>query len=165
MAKTRILSPEEIHQKIERLAWQIYENHVDEKEIFLAGIDKNGYTLAKKIIDVLERICDLKITLVKVGVDKKSPLSEEVKVDMPLNDLQDRCVVLVDDVLNSGKTLIYGVRPFLAIRLKKLTTAVLVDRNHKRYPIKADVKGLSLSTSLHENVDVDFTKKGGVYLL
>jgi pyrimidine operon attenuation protein/uracil phosphoribosyltransferase len=79
-------------------------------------------------------------------------------------DLTDKTVVLTDDVLNSGKTLIYGVNHFLQYKLKKLTTAVLVDRNHKRFPVKADVKGLSLSTSLQENVDVVFGDDGGVYL-
>lgn len=165
MSQTRILSPEKIALKIERIAWQIYENHSEEKELILAGIDKNGYTLAKKINEVLGKISKIDIQLVKVKVNKRAPLSEGVVLDVDLNDLKDQSVVLVDDVLNSGKTLIYGVRPFLSISLKKLTTAVLVDRNHKKYPIKADVKGLSLSTSLHENVDVDFTKKGGVYLL
>lgn len=165
MSRTRILSPEKIDQKIERISWQIYENHLNESEIILAGIDKNGYTLAKKILTFLNKISEAKITLAKVSVNKRNPLLDEVLLDLELNSLEGKCVVLVDDVLNSGKTLIYGVTHFLSIKLKKITTAVLVDRNHKRFPVKADVKGLSLSTSLKENVDVDFGENGGVFLL
>jgi pyrimidine operon attenuation protein/uracil phosphoribosyltransferase len=160
---TQILNATEIDQKIQRLAWQIYENHIHEKQIVLAGIHKNGYILAKEIYDILSNISKQEISLISVVVNKKNPLSEEVKLDSEI-DLNGQCVVLVDDVLNSGKTLIYGVNFFLTYTLKKLTTAVLVDRNHKRFPIKADVKGLSLSTSLQENVKVVFGEKGGVFL-
>jgi len=68
-------------------------------------------------------------------------------------------LVLVDDVLNSGTTLIYGVKHFLEVPLKKFKTAVLVNRNHKKYPIKADFKGISLSTSLHEHVNIHLEGK------
>ena len=163
MSRTQILDAHQIDQKIQRIAWQLYEKHIHEKSIVIAGIEKNGYVLAKEIFKVLKEISKLDITLIKVTVNKKNPLAEEVKLDLP-SDFSNECVVIIDDVLNSGKTLIYGVNHFLKQPLKNLTTAVLVDRNHKRFPIKADVKGLSLSTSLQENVEVVFGKKGGVYL-
>jgi pyrimidine operon attenuation protein/uracil phosphoribosyltransferase len=112
----------------------------------------------------LSKNSDLKVDVLKVLVDKRKPLTSPVSIEPNNKDLTDKVVVLTDDVLNSGKTLIYGANYFLQFKLKKLTTAVLVDRNHKRFPVKADVKGLSLSTSLQENVDVEFGKKGGVYL-
>ena len=164
MAETRILTPEKIEQMIERMAWQIYESHLNEEKLFLAGIDKKGYTLAKKIDAMLQKISNLDTQLIKVTVNKRAPLSEDVKLSHPISSMENQCVVVIDDVLKSGKTLIYGVRPFLDVTLKNLTTAVLVDRNHKRFPIKADFKGISLSTSLHENVEVDLTQKGGAFL-
>ena len=163
MSTTQILDNTQIEQKVQRIAWQIYEKHINEKEVVLAGIDHRGYLLAGEISGILKKISKLNITLVKVSVNKEKPLSEEVQLDTD-SDFSDQCVVIVDDVLNSGKTLIYGVKHFLNFPLKKMTTAVLVDRNHKRFPIKADVKGLSLSTSLQENVEVSFGNKGGVFL-
>ncbi|MCT4622844.1 MAG: phosphoribosyltransferase family protein [Schleiferiaceae bacterium] len=164
MSKTQILTPHQIDQKIQRIAWQVYEQHVHEDEITLAGIAGSGYVLAEKIANKLKEISDLKIELIQVKVNKRKPLEHPVEFVPADQDLTDKTVVLTDDVLNSGKTLIYGVNHFLQYKLKKLTTAVLVDRNHKRFPVKADVKGLSLSTSLQENVDVVFGDDGGVYL-
>ena len=66
-------------------------------------------------------------------------------------------LVLIDDVLSSGSTLIYGVKHFLEVPLIKFKTAVLVNRNHKNFPVKADFKGISLSTSLKEHIQVEFT--------
>ena len=164
MPRTQILTPHQIDQKVQRIAWQIYEQNINETEITLAGIAERGFVLAQEIAKLLKKISPLKVELIKVVVDKRKPLTSPVTFIPDNKDLTDKVVVLTDDVLNSGKTLIYGANHFLQFKLKKLTTAVLVDRNHKRFPVKADVKGLSLSTSLQENVDVEFGKKGGVYL-
>lgn len=161
----RILSHKEIQYKIERIAYQIYEANVEEKEIILAGIDGGGLQFARKIGKQLERITEAEILLCKVSMNKKDPLSSGVKTSVDEKDYADKSVVLVDDVLNSGTTLIYGVHHFLRTPLKQLKTAVLVNRNHKKYPVKADYKGISLSTSLQEHVTVDFrTRDFGVYL-
>lgn len=148
-----ILSHQEINNKIRRIAFQIYESNVDEKEVVLAGIDSNGYILAKKLKTVLQKISDINPVLCKVIIDKKNP-GEEVKTSISDEDYKNKSLVLVDDVLNSGTTLIYGVKHFLNVPLKQFKTAVLVNRNHKKYPVKADFKGISLSTSLHEHVEV-----------
>ena len=148
-----ILNHNEITHKIRRIAFQIYENNVNEKDIILAGIDSNGYILAKKLKLALSKISDIKPILCKVSIDKKNPWSE-IKTSIPSSEYKDKSLVLVDDVLNSGTTLIYGVKHFLNVPLKKFKTAVLVNRNHKKYPVKADFKGISLSTSLHEHVNV-----------
>jgi pyrimidine operon attenuation protein/uracil phosphoribosyltransferase len=164
MSRTQILTPLQIDQKVQRIAWQIHEQNINESEITVAGIAERGFVLAKEIAKLLSKNSDLKVDVLKVLVDKRKPLTSPVSIEPNNKDLTDKVVVLTDDVLNSGKTLIYGANYFLQFKLKKLTTAVLVDRNHKRFPVKADVKGLSLSTSLQENVDVEFGKKGGVYL-
>lgn len=151
--KNLILSHNEIQHKIRRIAFQIYENNVNEKEIILAGIDKNGYVFAKKLKAVLQKICDINPVLCKVSINKKNPL-ENVETSIPASEYENKSLILVDDVLNSGTTLIYGVKHFLNVPLKQFKTAVLVNRNHKKYPVKADFKGISLSTSLHEHVHI-----------
>lgn len=148
-----ILTHTEINHKIRRIAFQIYENNVDETEVILAGIDSNGYLLAKKLKTALSKISDINPVLCKVSIDKKHP-SSEIKTSIPAADYTNKSLVLIDDVLNSGTTLIYGVKHFLDVPLKQFKTAVLVNRNHKKYPVKADFKGISLSTSLHEHVNV-----------
>ena len=152
-----ILNQEEIKHKIRRIAYQIYESNVEEDEIIIAGIANNGYILAQKLVAELKEISPLKTRLCEVKIDKKKPLSE-IKTSLSPDDYKNKAIILVDDVLNSGTTLIYGVRHFLEVPLKHFKTAVLVDRNHKKYPVKADFKGISLSTSLSETVKVIFEK-------
>ncbi len=161
----RILSHQQIQHKIRRIAYQIYESKVEEDKIILAGIDGGGLEFARKIQRVLRKITEAEIVLCKVTMDKKDPLGSEVRTSLPVEAYENQSVVLVDDVLNSGTTLIYGVNHFLKTRLKKLKTAVLVNRNHKKYPVKADFKGISLSTSLQMHVHVEFAARNdGVYL-
>lgn len=148
-----ILNHNEIIHKIRRIAFQIYESNVNEKEVILAGIDKNGFIFAEKLKAVLQNISDITPLLCKVSMDKKNPWLA-INTSIAENDYKNKSLVLVDDVLNSGTTLIYGVKHFLNVPLKQFKTAVLVNRNHKKYPVKADFKGISLSTSLHEHVQV-----------
>ncbi len=154
-----ILSHEQIQFKIRRIAYQIFEANVDTEQIIIAGIEGGGIKFAKKIITVLRKITDAEITLCKVIMDKNDPLKTGVSTSIPEEDYINKSIVLVDDVLNSGTTLIYGVHHFLKTPLKQLKTAVLVNRNHKKYPVKADFKGISLSTSLQEHVNVFFESK------
>tara|TARA_R100001369_G_scaffold21881_1_gene39647 strand:+ start:17986 stop:18486 length:501 start_codon:yes stop_codon:yes gene_type:complete len=158
-SSNKILNHEQIEHKIKRIAYQIYESNVDETELILAGIAKNGFLFANRIKQVLEEISDLKITLCEVLIDKKNPL-KPIKTSLNSEEYKDRSIVLIDDVLNSGTTLIYGIKHFLEVPLKQFKTAVLVDRSHKKYPVKADFKGISLSTSLNETVKVNFSKGG-----
>ncbi len=154
-----ILSHKQIQFKIKRIAYQIYEANVNEKEIIIAGIEGGGIKFAKKIISILRKITEAEITLCKVIMDKKNPLKSDISTSIAEVDYENKSIVLVDDVLNSGTTLIYGVHHFLKTPLKQLKTAVLVNRNHKKYPVKADYKGISLSTSLQEHVNVFFESK------
>lgn len=153
--RTTVLDSATAKRKIERIAWEIYERHIDEKELYIMGIAESGYKLAERLTDHLKRISALNCELLKLQVDKKNP-SSEIVLDAEHPDLNGKSVVIVDDVLNSGSTLIYAVKFVLQWQLKQCTTAVLVDRSHKRFPIKADVKGVSLSTSLQEHVQVEF---------
>jgi pyrimidine operon attenuation protein/uracil phosphoribosyltransferase len=155
-----ILDNEQIKQKIKRIAYQIYEINCDESEIVIAGIKGNGFQLALKIKESLEIISPLKIILCEVKIDKKNPLNK-ISTSIPIESMQELSVVLVDDVLSTGKTLIYGVGHFLQVPLKQLKTAVLINRNHKKYPVKADFKGLSLSTTSQEHISIEI--KNGVF--
>lgn len=159
MSKNIILNHQEIEHKIKRIAYQIYETFVDEETIVIAGIATNGSVFAKKIAAVLEKISPIKVSLCEVIIDKQNP-SNTIQTSLTADQYTNCGLVLVDDVLNSGTTLIYAVRHFLNVPLKKFKTAVLVDRNHKKYPVKADFKGISLSTSLFEHVNVVFDKDG-----
>ncbi|MFL9845718.1 phosphoribosyltransferase family protein [Flavobacterium rhizosphaerae] len=156
--KNIILSSEEIDYKTRRIAYQIYETFPDEEEVVLAGIASNGYLFTKMIAKELKKISGIKIDLCEVHINKTQPL-EPVKTSMAPEEYANKALVLVDDVLNSGTTLIYGVKHFLEVPLKKFKTAVLVDRNHKQYPVKVDFKGLSLSTSLQEHIIVVLDKE------
>jgi len=156
--KTLIMSHSEIEQKINRIAYELYETYINEKELYIAGIFPQGYTLAERLVKVLKKISPLKIHLVKLELHKDLPLDHPVKISTTLEELDGKCLVLVDDVLNSGKTLIYSARHILAAKLKKMSTVCLVDRMHRRYPIRADFVGLTLSTTLQEHIEVEFSE-------
>ena len=160
-----ILDTVQIDQKIKRIAYQIYESNSDEKEVVIAGITGNGYIFAEKLVKVLSEISELKLTICLVNINKKNSL-DIVTTTLADDDYKNKSLVLVDDVLSSGNTLIYGVKHFLEVPLKRFKTAVLVNRNHKKYPVKADFKGVSLSTSIKEHVQIDFLEDESVaYLL
>lgn len=162
--QTVVLNATQVNQKINRLAFQIHENTYTEKEIIIAGIAGNGFKLAELLAARLANFSDVKVILVPVHVNKKDPLAVNASVEIEKADVEDKVVILVDDVLNSGKTLIYGIRHFLQVRLKTLRTVALIDRDHKRFPVKADYVGLVLSTTLQEHVRVELGDAMAVYL-
>tara|TARA_B100001059_G_C17477793_1_gene400190 strand:+ start:39 stop:542 length:504 start_codon:yes stop_codon:yes gene_type:complete len=159
-----ILNQLQISQKIRRIAYQIYETNSSEKEVILAGIVGNGFVFAEKLEEVLREISSLKITVCKVTMDKKNPL-KPITTSIDVEDYKNKSLILVDDVLSSGTTLIYGIKHFLEVPLKKFKTAVLVNRNHKKYPVKADFKGISLSTSVKEHIQVEFSNNRAIAYL
>ena len=163
--KSKILNIEEINQKLKRLAWQVYEKNSAEKEIIVVGISERGLILAKQLVGLIQEISNIKTKIAHLELDKDNPYNKEVSLQLEEKEYASKVVILVDDVLNSGKTLMYAAKHFLTTRLASLSIMVLVDRNHNRYPIKADYIGLSLSTTLQEyiNVDLKGTDKG-VYL-
>jgi pyrimidine operon attenuation protein/uracil phosphoribosyltransferase len=164
MTANKILTHTEIDHKIKRIAFQIYETFVEEESIVIAGIASNGYVFAEKIARVLQTIAPLEVILCEVKMNKQNPNSE-ISTSISKEAYQNKGIVLVDDVLNSGSTLMYGVKHFLEVPVKKFKTAVLVDRNHKKYPIKVDFKGISLSTSSLEHVTVVFDENDSYAVL
>jgi len=154
MDRSIILTDKEINHKIKRIAFQIYENNTNNKEVVIAGIAENGFLLAEKLKLILEEISEIKVISCKVKIDKKNPLNS-VETSITEKVYKNKSLVLVDDVLNSGTTLMYAVRHFLNVPLKQFNTAVLVNRNHKKYPVTADFKGMSLSTSMQEMISVE----------
>ena len=164
MSRSIILNDQQITDKIRRIAYQIYESNTKEKEVILAGIKNNGFILAEKIATVLRSISPLEVTLCEIRMDKTKP-REKISTSLGAEEYKNKSLVLVDDVLNSGTTLIYAARHFLDVPLKRFKTVVLVNRNHKKYPIKADFKGISLSTSLQEHIHVQFKSKASLAYL
>ena len=163
--KSQILDRNGIDQKINRLAWQIYENNVKEEEIVLVGVFGRGEVMAVELFKVLKQISAFKIKLGVITLDKDNPYQEETKLNLDLTDYANKVVILIDDVLNSGKTLMYASKHFLNTPLIKLSTVVLVDRNHNRFPIRADYVGLSLATTLQEYISVSLDGDSqGIYL-
>lgn len=154
----RILDHQKIHHIIKRIAYQILESNVEEEVIIIAGIPGGGLIFANRLVQLLQQITPQTIIVCEVQMNKNNPLSSDITTSLPPHAYQNKSVVLVDDVLNSGTTLIYGVAHFIKTPLKKLKTAVLVNRNHKKFPVKADFKGISLSTSLHEHVMVQLSE-------
>lgn len=161
-----ILNKDQIIQKINRIAYQILEDNLEEKEIYIAGMGDRGFILAMKIQDVLQKIGSSDTFLLNVRLNAKQE-AEVIDPDGKIVQLKNKVIILVDDVLNSGKTISYGLSAFLKESQKKIRTAVLVDRSHKVYPISTDFVGLSLATVLKEHIEVvieEDTDLAGVYL-
>ncbi|MFN0047589.1 MAG: phosphoribosyltransferase family protein [Cytophagales bacterium] len=161
-----ILSSQQVKQIIKRLAFEIYEHNYLEKEIILAGIFDKGYLLAAHLLAEFQAIgsrCQAK--LLKVELDKFSPTQSAIKLDFAPELIKNKTVILIDDVLNSGRTLAYSLKPFLTVEIGKIQVAVLVDRGHKSFPVGADYVGYSLSTTLKEHIDVVFDEKDIVVYL
>ena len=157
MDKKKILTNSQIKRKIKRISLQIIESNVEEKEVVLAGIEQNGFLLAKELNKMITEFSNLNIKLCSLKIDKKNPLNN-ISTSLNSSEYKNKSIVVVDDVLNSGSTLMYAVKHFLDTELRQLKTTVLVDRNHKKFPIKADFKGVSLSTSIQNHVKVQFDK-------
>jgi pyrimidine operon attenuation protein/uracil phosphoribosyltransferase len=162
--RTLILNASQVRQKIRRMAYQIYEYNFNEKSLVVAGIDGQGYTLAKLLVKEVEAISPIKVVLVKVSLDKRAPQQSDVVLDCDTKTLQKKCIVLVDDVLNTGRTFAYGLKPFLNVEVKKIETAVLVNRSHTLFPISPQYTGYELATTINDHVEVVLGKETAVYI-
>lgn len=164
--KTLILEQIKVEQKIKRIAYEIYENNFKEPEIVLAGICDNGYLLAGLLKEQLSPIASFNIRLVTVKLDKSAPTQSEISLNCEDKDLKNKSIVLIDDVLNTGRTLAYSLKVFLNVKIKKLETAVLVNRSHTQFPISCKYTGYELSTAINEHVQVLLTDTDkAVYLM
>ena len=141
MIKNIILNDLQIRNKIKRISLQITEDNINENEIVVVGIEPKGFKLAEEIVKKIKEISKINLILCKIKIDKKKPF-EELSISIDKENLKNKSVVLVDDVLNSGSTLIYSVKFLLNIELKKLKTAVLINRSHTKFPITANIIAL-----------------------
>jgi pyrimidine operon attenuation protein/uracil phosphoribosyltransferase len=162
----KILDKPQIQQKIKRLAFEILENNFEEKSIVFAGINKNGIGFAKLLAKELSKITEIKIQHIQIRLNPANPLSSPIEVDPSVDSLKGKTIILVDDVANTGRTIFYACRPLLDILPKKLEVAVLVDRKHKTFPIYPKYVGVSLATTLKEDIEAKIlnTEDWGVYL-
>lgn len=162
--RSLILDASQVKQKIRRMAYEIYEHNFKEKTVVIAGIEGQGYVLARLLVKELESISPVKAILVKVSLDKSAPQQSEITLDCEVKQLRKKCIVLVDDVLNTGRTFAYGIKPFLDIEVKKIEIAVLVNRSHTLFPVYPQYTGYELSTTIRDHVEVNLGKETSVYL-
>ena len=165
MAKTKILSETQIAQKLKRMAYEIVEQNLHEKKIIIAGISGNGFEIAKRLNSQVKKVKQFDTQLMEIKLDKISPTQGEIELLNPI-PLDNMVIVLVDDVLNTGRTMAYSLKPFLSCKVKKIETAVLVNRSHTTFPIAPTYTGYELSTTLTDHVEVHLSQKQqAVYLI
>ena len=150
--KKYILSKEVVRKKLQRMAYEILENNIDEKEIILAGIRESGSVVAKVIQQMLAEISSIKTELITITLDKNEPTDVSLSGSI---DLNGKVIILIDDVSNSGKTLLYALKPFIEFHPKKIQILVLVERTHTSFPVRPDYVGLSIATTLQEHIFVE----------
>jgi pyrimidine operon attenuation protein / uracil phosphoribosyltransferase len=154
--KSLILNNDDVQKKISRISYQIIEDYYNEKEVIIVGISNRGFLFANVIFKKLQSInTEINFKLVELKLDKNNPNKNSISTS-PVLDLQDKTVILVDDVLNSGKTLIHAASYLVSEGVTKLNTSVLIDRRHRSFPIKANWVGLTLSTTFQEHISVEF---------
>ena len=154
---SEVLNHKQVGQKITRMAFEIYERNLHATGgMVVAGITGMGTILGHLIATELRKISPLQVEEVEVILDKQAVSTSEVmlSVDIPL---KGKTILLVDDVLNTGKTLVYALKPFLGHEVEKMEIAVLVNRSHCLFPVKPDYTGFELATTFNEHIRVDFS--------
>lgn len=152
MAKNYILDQLTASRKLQRIAYEIVENNLDEKEILLVGVRENGSIIAENVQKVLQQISSIDARLIHLSLDKRMP--GEIRLSEQL-DFNNKVIIIVDDVANSGKTMLYAIKPFLSFHPKKIQTLVMVERTHKAFPVNSDYVGISVGTTLQEHIYVE----------
>ncbi|MFM6933885.1 MAG: phosphoribosyltransferase family protein [Flavobacteriales bacterium] len=153
-----ILNHQQIEQKIIRIGHQLLENCFEEERIFIGGIVGNGSAIAQKLAQIIRMNSSIEVICFDIHVNKDEPWSEPIQLSIDEKELKKGFIILVDDVVNSGKTMQYALMKFLEQATKAIKTVALVDRQHRRYPIKTDFVGLGLSTTLKNHVEVDLNE-------
>lgn len=164
MKKSLILNNKQISRKIKRIALQIVENNYYEEEIYLVGIKPKGEILAHRLMEELKTPAGTKITLETLTLDKNEPLKKPIECSFDAESIAGKTVILVDDVLNTGKTLVYAAGYLLQSEPKTLQTVTLIDRRHRKFPVRADYVGLTLATTLQEHIEVSFGEEDAAWL-
>ncbi|MBN7815053.1 phosphoribosyltransferase family protein [Algoriphagus pacificus] len=153
---SEVLNHQQIKKKITRMAYEIYERNLHSNGVVIAGITGMGTILADLLVQELKQISPLQVEEIEVILDKTNIVSEEIELSAEI-ELSGKTLILVDDVLNTGKTLAYAMKPFLDVELYKMEIAVLVNRSHGQFPLRPDYTGYELSTTLNEHIKVDFS--------
>ena len=155
----KILDQTAIDLKVKRLSYEIWENNVDTGKLYFLGINKNGRAFAEMLKEKFIEISKKEVLIGTIILDPSSPIGTDITMDPDLGNLRGKSIVVIDDVANTGRTLFYAMKPIMKFLPKKVEVAVLVDRKHKTFPIKVDYVGISLATTLKENIKVDLLKK------
>lgn len=155
----KILNHKQIIQKVERLAYEIYEENEKVKSLIFLGINSNGLAFGKMLMMKYVEISDNNATLGGIKINAADPASSEIELDIEVKNLNNKNIIIVDDVANTGRTIFYAMKPLMEFLPKKIEAAVLVDRKHKSFPVKVDYVGLSLATTLKDNIKVDIKKE------
>jgi pyrimidine operon attenuation protein / uracil phosphoribosyltransferase len=140
-------------RKIKRMAYEIYEHNVNEKDLVLAGIFEKGFIFAQMLRDEIKQISPIDPVLVNIKLDKTTAIAGEIELDCNNQDLHQKAVIICDDVMNTGKTMMHALKPFMNIELKKLEMAVLINRSHLLYPVFPQYTGYELSTTIEEHIE------------
>lgn len=162
-ARKRILGHSDILQIIRRMAYEIYEQNHQAEELFFAGIDSNGVKISELLKTEIEKISSIRIHLIRVDIDKSAKSQPQVSFSAQ-PEASNFTLIVIDDVLNSGGTMIYALDPFLKMSVSKIQTAVLVNRSHNRFPIAVDYKGFELGTTIQEHIDVQLDDEYSAFL-
>jgi len=147
-----ILTADMSHKKLQRMAFEIIENNIGEQEIILAGIKENGLIIAHIVWAFLRENFHGKISVIEMEIDKKNPKHIAIPGDI---NFDNAVIIITDDVANTGKTLLYALKPFMNYYPKKIQALVLVARSHREFPVTPDYIGLSISTAADELIIVD----------
>ena len=150
--RTAILDEESVKRKIRRMALEVAEQNTGENDVIIAGIVGNGETVANCIATELKKLASFSVQVITIQLNKRELLDVVLQ---PAVDIQYKTIIIVDDVANTGKTLFYALKPFIASSPKKIQTLALVERSHKQFPIQTDYTGLSIATTLQEHIAVE----------
>lgn len=154
--KNYILTEVQVSKKLQRMAYEIAERNVGEEKLLFAGIKENGVVIAKRLKALLKDIFNGEIDIIELDIDDKR-FPRQIKLSKTIN-FDSAVVIVIDDVANSGKTMLYALQPFLKDQPKKIQTLALVDRTHKTFPVQTDYIGFALATTLQEHIFVEVDK-------
>ncbi|MGE5357167.1 MAG: phosphoribosyltransferase family protein [Deltaproteobacteria bacterium] len=156
----KILEDLQIRRKIKRMAFEIAESNFECEKIYFLGINNNGFNYAKMLMKSLEKISDKELKLARISLKPQNPVENDISIDIDKSQLANEAIIVVDDVANTGRTLFYAMEVLMDILPAKVETAVLVDRMHKQFPISVNYVGMTLATTIQDNIKVDLTEKG-----
>lgn len=159
-SRTLILDAAQIERKFQRIARQIVEHHFDAGSLTLIGIEGQGALMCGRLVKILREICTLDVVEERITLNKEAPLQHPIVFSGDPDALRGAAIVVVDDVLNSGRTLMHAVNHLLQHSPQSMKTAVLIDRFHRNFPIRADFCGLTLSTTVKEHIEVELPTGG-----